>query len=373
MNILLYCLVIISIIFFGCDTSDKSSNDNITIIDLSANQNSVANESLITVKKIIPLETDEWCLIGAIDKIIIKDNRLIIVDISKTSSVFCFDYNGKFIKKIFNIGKGVGEYLSIRDFIEKYNNSGYYLYDKKIRKLLDYDNELNYISQHNVPISINSLVEFHDKSFIVERSVNEYFLNQCDLTFHISNEYLKRPDYLLNYNFNVPFPLKKTGKDNLKYSPSFSNFIYEYKDNTFIKKYVLKDKTGFPDQAFFEANKGVHPGRILPRFQKENFLSFLDFYENQNFLILKYSRGKSKNITFFDKISALAVSYKTSDDTFISLILNNVSAIDLEGRFISYIYPYQLSNDDKNSLDEKFVNAGTNYEDNPVLVYFDVK
>jgi len=374
-NTLLFCLVFSSFILFGCDSTDHYSNENPTIIDLSTIQKSVTNERIIRINKIIPLETDESCTIGTIDKILINNNRLILVDIRKTLSVFFFDLDGKFIRKISTIGTGEKEFLAIRDFIKKSNNDGYYLYDKRLHKLLEYDNELNYINEYHVPISINSLIEFHEMSFIVERSVNEFFINQCDFSFNIFNKYLKRPDYLLNYNFNIPFPLKKTGKNTLNYSPTFSNTIYEYKDKTFTKKYLLKDKKGFPDQGFFESNRGVHPGRILPKFQKENFLSFLDYYENDQLLLLKYYKGKNQIITFFDKKRTQTVSYKSTHDNIVSIILNNVLAIDLQGCFISYLYPYQLSEMDKMRLYDNFINKNSkiNDQDNPLIVFFEVK
>jgi hypothetical protein len=376
-NKLWYYLIICSFIFWGCNNGTDSSIESCIIIDLTLKQNSGTVDSHIIINKVIPLQTMVESAIGKIDKILIKGNRLIIIDMMKANSTFCFDLTGKYINKISNIGKAEGEYLINRDFISKYNGNGFYLFDKKLKKLLEYDDDLNFIKEYKVPISINSLIELQNESFMVERSSdNKYFISICNKEFNVIKEYIKRPDYLLHYDFNNPFPFKIKGNDILNYNPSFSNIIYEFYNNKFIKKYCIKDNVGFPNQLFFNSNKGVHPTRILQRFQNENFLSFMDFYENDYFLILKYYRGKSNNITLLNKRTSKIESHNTSDNKFKSILLNNVLGINTEGCFISYIWPYQLLEIDKSEeLCEELIALlkKSNDQDNPMILFFDIK
>ena len=264
----------------------------------------------------------------------------------------------------------------MRDFVEKSDGSGFLLFDKRLKKLIQYDNKLNFVDEVDVPISVNSLVELNHE-FIVERSSqSDFFVDICDAQFNVKDKKVRRPRYLLNYDFNNPYPFKLGPGDTLCYNPSFSNIIYEYNKNKFVAKYLLKDRKGFPNKAFFESNPGVHPTRILRRFQKDDFLSFLDFYENSNILLLKYFRGPDRNVTLYSKVGHQVVTYNTSDKKIISVLLNNVLAVDGGGNFVSYIFPYQLLDNKSDGLVsnkiEKLLPA-INSQGNPIIVYLKIK
>jgi hypothetical protein len=61
---------------------------------------------------IIPLETDDEALIGEIDKIEIRNNRIYIMD-HLSQSVYIFDMGGKYLNKKTAIGQGPGEYANL--------------------------------------------------------------------------------------------------------------------------------------------------------------------------------------------------------------------------------------------------------------------
>lgn len=373
-----YPLILISIFLWGCNNYDsKLIIDGSVSVDITLNQNASINQDQIILKKLIPLETTKDNLIGFINKVIIRGNKLIIVDYVKANSTFCFDMTGKFIKRISNIGRAGGEYLLNRDFIEKTDSTGFYLFDKRQNKLLEFDDKLDFIKERKIPFQINSLIELNNGSFLVERSSEyRFFVNLCNSDFEILKEFIERPKFQLNYDINNPFPFKIGIEGTPNYNPSFSNYIFEYKENKFIIKYFIKDKVGFPNEIFFKSNKGVHPGRIIQRFQEKDFLSFLDFYENNNFLLLKYYRGKDTNISIYNKKTLQVISYNTLDNQGISCILNNVLAMDANGSFISYIFPHQLLESDKNQKllgILKIKNSDINETNNPIIIFFDIK
>ena len=53
--------------------------------------------------KLIPLETNESCLIGSIDKIQVVDNYVLVMDCSIAKSLYVFNREGSFIRKMGNI------------------------------------------------------------------------------------------------------------------------------------------------------------------------------------------------------------------------------------------------------------------------------
>ena len=64
----------------------------------------------------IPLELTKNSIIGQIDKIIVHDSLIYVLDIQKAKKLFVFNMQGKFIRSISERGKGNGEYLILTDF-----------------------------------------------------------------------------------------------------------------------------------------------------------------------------------------------------------------------------------------------------------------
>jgi len=89
--------------------------------------------------KIIPLETNESCLIGDIDKIQVIDNYVLIMDASIAKSLYVFDREGRFIRKIGSVGQGPGEYVSISDFTVDRENKTVYIEDGRLPRIHKYD------------------------------------------------------------------------------------------------------------------------------------------------------------------------------------------------------------------------------------------
>ncbi len=63
---------------------------------------------------IIPLESNDECLIAHIDKLMFGGNRVYVLD-ATSKSVLMFDKRGQFIRKIHHVGNGPGEYIGLSD------------------------------------------------------------------------------------------------------------------------------------------------------------------------------------------------------------------------------------------------------------------
>ena len=64
------------------------------------------------LNKHIVLETTPESTIGTIDKLIVRENKIYIMDKEITKSLFVFSIEGKFLYKINRAGRGPGEYIS---------------------------------------------------------------------------------------------------------------------------------------------------------------------------------------------------------------------------------------------------------------------
>lgn len=117
-----HSLCVIIIILFSIYKCSPSTNTSSIYVDLDSD-NQVSIFDIFSKINIIPLETNDACLIGNINKLIKYDSTIFILD-SKQNIVLAFNHKGKFKYKIQRIGRGPGEYLYAYDFIiNKYNHS----------------------------------------------------------------------------------------------------------------------------------------------------------------------------------------------------------------------------------------------------------
>ncbi|MCH7411816.1 6-bladed beta-propeller [Belliella sp. DSM 111904] len=63
----------------------------------------------------IPLETSEACLIGEVDKVLIDENLIYVLDKRIVNAAFVFDGEGNFVKQLGRKGEAEGEYLELGD------------------------------------------------------------------------------------------------------------------------------------------------------------------------------------------------------------------------------------------------------------------
>ena len=107
-----------------CCNSISKKPDNIKVITVDIdNFDDVSIFDIFEKVEVVPLETDESCLIRNINKLIYYNNIFCIFDFHERK-ILAFDHNGKFKFKIDNRGQGPQEYLYLADFdINKEKNT----------------------------------------------------------------------------------------------------------------------------------------------------------------------------------------------------------------------------------------------------------
>lgn len=119
------CLTIIFITFTSCREDSRKNSQGFIISDVSKIQENEVNlSSLIEVKNIVPLETNDSSLIGGNIRKILKHGHLFYVSFDRTT-LLCFSEDGTFVRRIGTLGNGRGEYTSLADF--DVDNEGIYI------------------------------------------------------------------------------------------------------------------------------------------------------------------------------------------------------------------------------------------------------
>jgi len=135
-------LFFISFIFFliSCSSkqpqADLSFDGNYFVINLDEKKDaSIPLSFLFKRAQTIILETSDNCLVGHIDDLQVFEENMYILDSRKAKSLFVFNSEGKFIRKIGSYGNGPGEYNSLKDFSFDSEN--------KIIFILDHSNRIH--------------------------------------------------------------------------------------------------------------------------------------------------------------------------------------------------------------------------------------
>ncbi|MGM0581996.1 MAG: 6-bladed beta-propeller [Bacteroidota bacterium] len=140
MNSFLYKIVpILIIIGFGCSNSNKSEEQydlnlgksNSIKINL---QQTESFDPKFKVKKYVALEVIPDSYFADIDKLVIHDNTIYIMDAFVKKKVFAFDIEGDFIRTYGAIGDAPGEYQKLTDF-EVDKNGGVQILDRQQKKI----------------------------------------------------------------------------------------------------------------------------------------------------------------------------------------------------------------------------------------------
>lgn len=305
--------------FFGKKEMVIIKNDNTLLWDCKSIEKDGFKLSGITHSfSLLPLETGEEFLMGGIDKIIMKNNYVYVLDSKYTANIYIFDAkSGQFVKKIGKIGNGPGEYRKILDFS------------------IDEDNLVIYA--------------LCDRSKVVSYSLSGIFLEEKKLSFFATAiEYLNNKFYFVNDELE---------KDNLCITDKEYNVVSSL----------------FPNKKYGENMRIL----IHPFLKKNNEILYRRFLDDNIYKIdsigkvsLLYQIDFGSNKIDFDKINSLSsgdlkqkmsttrchIKYFLDNDKYSVIVFfdKNTPLISIYDKFTNKAktYPYNLSKD--NLLDGEF-------------------
>jgi hypothetical protein len=142
----IYHFIVFCILINACSDKQPGFSLRDTPILINIQDAKEIKLDTITNKHIsyIPLETNDKCLIGDIEKIIIKHDKIHVADFTVAKALFVFDIQGKFLFKIDRKGKGPGEYVNFHDF-DIFSNGDIYIWDVDLCKFLIFSSNGTFI------------------------------------------------------------------------------------------------------------------------------------------------------------------------------------------------------------------------------------
>ena len=373
----LFCLLLI---LLSCNLSkDKTMFSNalidieVTDLDKDICISTTKNQYFKSFFR-IQLESDTNMLIGDISKVILKDDRVYVMDNKITNSLFVFNRNGRFVNKINRVGQGPEEYIDLLDMF----------YD-------EYENTINILSWTGLIVETPVDLRF----FQAERVKNGNYIfhskNQSSLpgrTMDVSvySKSMKRlydgvpilPDWLNKTSTSSP-GLFKNRKSEVFCTTSYTTDVYHIGTDSISLRYHYDfGKFAYPK----EFNTPAKAEEMIYNFQINNYVTDLkDFYEGEKDVVSIVLFKGQHRMVLYNKSTKQVNSYTLimnplEFDSFGSYInINNgyliasVSAASLFGLFSNP--PSGMENEVKAIKDQLIYPIKE--EDNPVLYVYEFK
>jgi hypothetical protein len=254
--------------FFGVQKQQGPVNKlNIIKTDLhdvdliSHETDSIMVSTLVDSMSYVPLETNENCFIGNIDKMMFAGKRIIVLDKYIAQSIFIFEKTGAFHAKIEKLRKGPDEVFSIDDITIDFRTGNILLLDLSDKKILTYDQDGRFLTERPVGFYVYELAMVPGKSDLALANHSESNSNFKDISLHnlIQTDSLIRPyakafpfseQSGLDFHWTNPINFRTDGLS-LYYYPRFTDTIYQIDGQVADARYQVNyGDSGFPAQFY---------------------------------------------------------------------------------------------------------------------------
>lgn len=359
----------------ACENKHQLPKSPKIIIDFSKKETSENKlTALFNDVKIIPLETNEQCLLANIAKVIEFKQYFYVFD-NRFDNVFMFSKNGRFIKKIGYRGAGPGEYIDISDIAFNENDSALYLLSVEKKEFMEFNYDGTYKRTVKLPFQA-TLIEVIDCSlaFYMSYYDREHFnLHITDLNGIVQYSKFQFPKETFPFDFTEVTGGMSNCPTGLLYTDATSNLIMEIsKAGAVSTKYQVKFNSGDA----WNPNKQYEFKAFFNEIQKGN-VSFLGntYMENNEALIFTYNQKikpnekkdlRKKKAFYLKKSNKLFCAHNFKDDTLYQKLSPPVG-ITQSGSFISTL-PYRYYTTIIDSLDTRM----TDEKLNPVLFIYEI-
>ncbi len=337
--------------------------------------------NIFSIKKYLPLETTKDFIIGEISRLKIVNSKIYILDL-KTNSVIIFSDNGKFLKRIHDVGPGPNEYIDLSAMQVSKENNFIALYDPQRKKFIYYDLEGNFLSVKQGSIWVRDFAMFETGEFCYY--LEKQYGNVSDVLVTDKNLIPRKkgiagipPNQSLNYHGGRGS--FEDYQDKKLLMSSFRDTVYELTPSSIRAKYALK-YTGHPLPQNY-ADGGINV--FLKKAAAEPFnFSLGDILENEDFVIFMISMGGNsdwRDLIYSKKSGAThwgTIQDKKTTLQFGSPVINNTdSSLIIELFPEAALILYKEYQDKKITLPKELIDVCKNLKkyDNPILCFLEYK
>jgi hypothetical protein len=377
-------VAVVSITLCGSKSASREESAVKTIsVDFSKMKNSEKEKGLFSSCKIVPLETNDSCLIGRINKVILWQDRIFILDHYQTASVFIFDGSGKWINTISRRGQGPDDYADLTDMFFDEQEQLLYLVCRFNQKLMLFDKNGQLQKQEKLP---------GIRLWYMEKTPEGYVAcanNASTPPSYNSNIYTLSSDLKIqSRHFEIPkeWEYNSLGsstmfakyKSDVYYFPPLNNTVYRISNNSVSEFYKYDfGKYNFPEawksvEYIFDSKRDV---QALNRYVQG--LKYFAETDNNIYSIVLFE-GSYKLVTYSKKDETVRATLLL-DNPFINTKFGDVCALtatcivaEKDASIIMYAMELAKENNDRKTLDilKAAIPGDIRDDDNQVLFIY---
>jgi len=294
--------------------------------------------------------------IGGVDRLIIFDKYVIVLDAFKSESIFIFDLSGKLINVIHSKGGGPKEYHALFDICIDRRDSLIVLDDRLAPFKLFFTLEGQFVKKiRSIPCSYFEI--FNDKIIGLlgfgqsySREIHENYL--IGVSINDSILYKGFPYYPLQVQAVNYRGLQYNYKDELLFKPNLSDTVYQFlNDSTLFVKYVVNQKKSVWEKRDENLSSTEYHSLV-----KESHYTFLTppILETEKFLAYRISHGLFNNATNRVQVAEMIFWYEKDKKQSFSYTMENLKSfpyipnhvpqpIAIWGNyFVGLTFPYEI-------------------------------
>lgn len=319
--------LLIIILFINCSNKKRDFNEStktssfnnlnkdIVLVDLDTLNASLAKYSdFYCSVKYVPLETTDDALIGKIKHIQLINDTLYILDGTSAKSLFVFNFEGRFIRKIGKVGKGPGENIQPMSFSIDETKNEIYILDESLQKINVYKKDGSFKRQiilsqkvRSSCLRINQNKLYLDTKPYLSQSTN-YLLRELDNDGQ--NQELKFDLKRYNKGWNKLLHLEGAGTifkgtDDLKFVELFMDTIFSISSSEIRPFVAIRSKDIISRNELSEIMKIQNDNVLVETLlQKTNKIwGIHNYIENDDLIHFLFKRKISYNEIIISKES----------------------------------------------------------------------
>lgn len=301
-------------VLMSCDNSQnyEGTTPNIDLIDVNPDEltveNSIRYSSFFSGINLIPLETKKECLIGRIDELKIVNDTIYVLDSRIAKSLFLFNIDGQFIRKIGNTGKGPGEYVSPMSFTVDMDNRQIQLLDMK--KILFFTLDGEFIREiglknKNMALKINYLNDLTYISYnVVQEDESDCMLVAVDKSGKQVKQWI--PKHLYSKGFDLPVGSVNqfvSSDSGLRFMRTLMDTIFTISDDHTVSPYIhISSENMVNKNDIKEFNSYLSSPEDMAKItESKKFLGAANYAENMNLIMFNFQDNGFTRTVFYTK------------------------------------------------------------------------
>lgn len=327
----------------GCKTSIDNNDNFLFDSNIPVCTSETKLSDIISIKRIVPLETNDESLVGEyVGKIQKQGNRFYIS--FNRNTLLAFDENGKYLNKIGGVGQGPGEY----NYLGDYDVTDEAVYIRDVEKVHSYKHDGTYLNTTHIDgifgmnVAGDKILAFFNNDSLVSHilTLDGEHINKHHPTSKVAT--IGRSSYYWPY---------KEGKYIFPFSCCNDALIYDTQKNA----YSYMQFIGLPDMLTTDRYNQLLTEKGFSGNVRDYARVVWPFNSNRSQMFIGTPKGKEEGILWIkdlntDESKAYDIAYLKNDVTFTSQWYRIFSGFArADNSFIAYIMPYEL----KEALQEK--------------------